>query len=104
MLDMGLVACARAMLICERSMLDCDPPEMDDDEASEWWWCSSGGVSSPPVELDSGGVSAPEADPPLEVVHVLERERVVGGGRVKTGAWLKSRRKTGYQQPFIKNS
>ncbi len=52
----------QAMLICERSMLHCDPPEMD--EVSEW--CRSGGAS-PPVELDKGGVSAPEADPPLEV-------------------------------------
>lgn len=84
---MGLVAFARAMLICERSMLDCDPSEMDD--ASEW--CRSGGVS-PPVELDRGGVSAPETDPVLELVHVLERERVVGLGRVKTGAVLKSGR------------
>lgn len=54
------------MLICERSMLDCDPPEIED-----------------PSEAERGGVSPPELD-----VQVLERERVTGPGLVNTGtAW-----------------
>jgi len=45
-------------------MLDCEPSEKEEY----------------PSEMDSGGVAAPELE-----VHVLERERVVTGGRVKTG-------------------
>lgn len=45
-------------------MLDWDPPEVED-----------------PSEAERGGVSAPE----LDDVHVLERERVAGPGREKTG-------------------
>lgn len=45
-------------------MLDCDPPEVED-----------------PSEAESGGVSTPE----LDDVQVLERERVAGLGREKTG-------------------
>jgi len=50
-------------MICERSILDCDPPEFEDGSDDE-----SGGVS--PLELE---------------VQVLERERVVGAGLVKMG-------------------
>ena len=49
-------------------MLDCEPSENEEY----------------PSEMDSGGVSAPELE-----VHVLERERVVTGGRVKTG-WIRT--------------
>ena len=57
------MALERAKLICERSILDCDPPEFED-----------------PSDDESGGVSPPELE-----VQVLERERVVGAGLVKTG-------------------
>ena len=59
----GCVALERAKLICDKSILDCDPPEFED-----------------PSDEERGGVSPPELE-----VHVLERERVVGAGLVKTG-------------------
>ena len=49
--------------ICDRSILDCDPPEIED-----------------PSDDKRGGVSPPELE-----VQVLEHERVVGAGLVKTG-------------------
>ena len=53
-------------------MLDCEPSENEEH----------------PSEMDNGGVSAPELE-----VHVLERERVVTGGRVKTGSIRTENRK-----------
>lgn len=50
--------------MCERSMLDCEPPDIDD-----------------PSDAESGGVSLPELE-----VQVLERERPAGLGLVNTGA------------------
>ena len=58
----GCVALESAKSICERSILDCDPPEIED-----------------PSEDESGGVSPLEPE-----VQVLERERAVGAGLVKT--------------------
>jgi hypothetical protein len=56
------------MLTWPRSMDDWEPPDMED-----------------PSEEDKGGVSMPE----LEVVQVLERERVVvASGLEKTGMLL----------------
>ena len=52
-----------ARLIWDRLILDCDPPEFED-----------------PSEDERGGVLPPELE-----VQVLERERVVGAGLVKTG-------------------
>ena len=46
-------------------MLDCEPSENEEH----------------PTEMDSGGVSAPELE-----VQMLERERVVTGGQVKSGS------------------
>ena len=50
-------------LICDRSILDWDPPEIED-----------------PSDDEGGGVLPPELE-----VQVLECERVVGAGLVKTG-------------------
>lgn len=61
--DIGCVVLESAILISERSILDCDPPEIED-----------------PSDAERGGVSPPELE-----VQVLERERVVGAGLVKTG-------------------
>ena len=61
--DMGCVTLESAKLICERSILDCDPPEIED-----------------PSDAERGGVSPPELE-----VQVLERERVLAAGLVKTG-------------------
>jgi hypothetical protein len=61
--DIGCVALDSAKLICERSILDCDPPEFED-----------------PSDDERGGVSPPELE-----VKVLERERAVGAGLVNTG-------------------
>jgi len=61
--DIGCVALDNAKLICERSILDCDPPEFED-----------------PSDDERGGVSPPELE-----VQVLERERAVGAGLVNTG-------------------
>ena len=58
----GCVALESAKSICDRSILDCDPPEIED--------LSDDG---------RGGVSPPELE-----VQVLERERVVGAGLEKT--------------------
>jgi hypothetical protein len=58
------VALVSAKSICDKSILDCDPPEIED----------------PSEEDERGGVSPPELE-----VQVLERERVVGAGLVKTG-------------------
>lgn len=53
-------------------MLDWEPSDMEEKPSDE----------------DKGGVSPPELD-----VHVLDRERVAGPGREKTGiAWTKERR------------
>ena len=53
-----------AKSICDKSILDCDPSEIED-----------------PSEDERGGVSPPELE-----VQVLERERVVGAGLLNTGA------------------
>ena len=58
------MALESAKSICDKSILDCDPPEIED-----------------PSEDERGGVSPPELE-----VQVLERERAVGAGLVKTGA------------------
>ena len=52
-----------AKLSCDRSILDCDLPEFED-----------------PSDEERGRVSPPELE-----VQVLEHERVVGAGLVKTG-------------------
>jgi hypothetical protein len=52
-----------SILICERSILDCDPSEIED-----------------PSDDKSGGVLPPELE-----VQVLECERAVGAGLVDTG-------------------
>ena len=57
------MALESARLIWDRLILDCDPPEFED-----------------PSEDERGGVLPPELE-----VQVLERERVVGAGLVKTG-------------------
>ena len=59
------VGCVALRSICERSILDCDPSEIED-----------------PSEDERGGMSPLE----LEVQVLLERERVAGAGLVKTGA------------------
>ena len=53
------------MLSWDRSMLDCEPPS----EIEE------------PSEADNGGVSVPEL-----AVYVLDRDRDLGPGLLKTGA------------------
>ena len=60
----GCVALESAKSICDKSILDCDPSEIED-----------------PSEDERGGVSPPELE-----VQVLERERVVGAGLLNTGA------------------
>ena len=57
------MALESAKSICDRSILDCDFPDIED-----------------PSECESGGVSPPELE-----VQVLERERAVGAGLVNTG-------------------
>ena len=59
----GCVALESARSICDRSILDCEPPEIED-----------------PSEDERGGVSPPELE-----VQVLECERAVRAGLVNTG-------------------
>lgn len=54
------------------SMLDCEPPDIDE-----------------PSELDNGGVSAPELE-----VTVLEREREAGSGRQKMDCDLREAKRS----------
>ena len=59
----GCVALECAKSICDRSILYCDSPDIEE-----------------PSEDERGGVSPPELE-----VQVLERERAEGAGLVNTG-------------------
>jgi len=61
-------------------MLDCEPSEKEEY----------------PSEMDSGGVAAPELE-----VHVLERERVMTGGRVRTGCIRTENRESQFRYRII---
>jgi len=61
-------------------MLDCEPSEKEEY----------------PSEMDSGGIAAPRLG-----VHVLERERVVTGGRVKTGCIRTENRESQFRYKII---
>jgi hypothetical protein len=62
--DIGCVAFDRIKLTWDKSILDCEPSDMEE----------------MPSDDERGGVSPPELD-----VHVLDLERVAGPGREKTG-------------------
>jgi len=61
--DIGWVALERITFTWDKSILDCEPSDIEE-----------------PSEDDNGGVSPPELD-----VQVLDREREAGPGREKTG-------------------